>query len=144
MAPVEVNAALLDGFQVQPSCSWVPPTATTYGEVDGYPTAGTGQKLASLCCLQKLALPKSPVAAKKLSCLARPALNTWSNFAVWTFAAPPNACSVADSDIENIVPGGVALISPDMALNRFGKPCTPSVSAGGTASRTRCASGAIE
>src|SRR6266571_9032896 len=88
-------------------------------------------------------LPKSPEAAKKLSCLARPALNTWSNFAVWTAAAPPNVCSVAASDIENTVPGGVALISPEIALNRFGKPCTPRVSAGGTASKTMCASGAI-
>src|SRR5262249_28314053 len=46
--------------------------------------------------------------------------------------------------MENTVPGGVAAISPEIALNRFGKPCTPSVSAGGTASSTMCASGAIE
>src|SRR6516225_3121513 len=144
MAPVEVNASLLDGFQVQPSCSWVPPTATTNGEVAGQLTVGVGNVPVSLCCLLKPRLPKSPVEAKKLSCLARPAWNTWSNLAVWTAAAPPKACSVAPSDMENTVPGGVASISPEIALNRFGKPCTPRVSAGGTASSTMCASGAIE
>ncbi len=38
--PVEVNASLLAGFRVQPSCSWVPPTETTYGELGGHPTVG--------------------------------------------------------------------------------------------------------
>ena len=32
----------------------------------------------------------------------------------------------------------------EIALNRFGRPCTPSVSAGGTANRMMWASGAIE
>src|SRR5487761_162351 len=98
----------------------------------------------SRCGLLALDVPESPAAAKKLSCLARPAWKTWSNFAVWAAAAPPNVCSVAANDIENTVPGGVAAISPEIALNRLGKPCTPSVSAGGTASSTMCASGAIE
>src|SRR5215467_5164842 len=134
---------LLEGFQVQPSCSWVPPTATTNGEVAGHHALGPGKVPVSLCFLLMPRLPKSPVAAKKLSCLARPAWNTWSNRAVWTAAAPPKACSVAASDMEKTVPGGVALISPEIALNRFGKPCTPRVSAGGTASRMMCASGAM-
>lgn len=42
-------------------------------------------------------------------------------------AAPPNACSVAAGDIENSVPGGVASISSEIALNRFAKPWTPRV-----------------
>jgi len=42
-APVEVNGSLLEGFQVQPSCSWVPPTATTNGEVAGHHADGPGK-----------------------------------------------------------------------------------------------------
>src|SRR5262249_26986925 len=136
--------ALLAGSEAQRACSGAPPPATTNGELAGHHAVGPGNAPVSLCCLLMPRLPKSPVAAKKLSCLARPAWNTWSNRAVWTAAAPPKACSVAASDKENTVPGGVASISPEIALNRFGKPCTPRVSAGGTASSTMCASGAIE
>src|SRR5487761_1659467 len=144
MAPVAVNAVLLEGFQVQPSCSWVPPTATTYGELAGHCAVGYGYTVPSRCGLLAFDVPVSPAAAKKLSWRARPFLNTWSNFAVCVAAAPPKVCSVTANDMENIVPGGVASISLEIALNRLGKPCTPSVSAGGTASRMMCASGAME
>ena len=41
------------------------------------------------------------------------------------------------------MPDGYVSIAWSIALKMFGKPCTPSVSAGGTASSTMCAFGAI-
>jgi hypothetical protein len=113
----------------------VPPTETTYGELVGQFAVGNGYTPDSRCCLLKFAVPKSPEETKKLSFFASPFWNTLSNLAVCVAAAPPNVCSVTPNDIENSVPDGVASISPEIALKRFGKPCTPSVSAGGTASR---------
>src|SRR5438876_11759845 len=91
-APLEVKASLLDGFQVQPYCSWVPPTDTTYGELAGHQAVGVEYVPLSLCCLLIPKEPKSPEAAKKLSCLASPARKTRSKRAVWVAAAPPKAC----------------------------------------------------
>ncbi|HEV2243964.1 MAG TPA: hypothetical protein VGR98_23180 [Streptosporangiaceae bacterium] len=59
-APVEAKASLLDGFHAQPSCSWVPPTETTYSELAGHHTAGSGHAPLSLCSLLMPKLPKSP------------------------------------------------------------------------------------
>jgi len=142
-APLATGASL-EGFQRQPSCSWVPPTDTTNGELAGHTAVGNGMVRPSFACLPALAVPASPAAPKKLSFLARPCWNTASNFEVCAAAAPPKSCSAAANDIEKTVPGGVAAISPEMALNRLGKPWTPTVSAGGTARRTMLASGAIE
>src|SRR5260370_41845281 len=78
-APVEVNGTLLDGFQVQPSCSWVPPTATTNGELACHHTVGPGNLPVSLCCLLMPRLPKSPEAAKRFSLVALLGWNTRAN-----------------------------------------------------------------
>jgi hypothetical protein len=60
-APVEVKASLLDGFHAQPSCSRVPPTETTYGELAGHHTAGFGHAPLSLV---QLADAQAPEAAR--------------------------------------------------------------------------------
>jgi len=97
----------------------------------------------SRCCFATPREPLSPEEAKNESPFAIPFWNTASNFDVWTWAAPPKVCSVTPKLIEKTVPDGVASISWLIPLKRVGKPCTPSVSAGGTARRTMCACGAI-
>src|SRR5579863_407451 len=119
-APVASKAVFVVGSHVQPLWSWVPPTATTYGEVDGHSTVGNWYGRESRCCLPTLMVPVSPAASKKLSCLARPRWNTLSNFAVCAAAAPPKVCSVEENDMEKTVPSGVAVISCVIALNRLG------------------------
>src|ERR1700688_3077327 len=133
----------LVGFHAQPYCSCVPPTAVTYGLDAGQPSVGYAYVAVSRCCFDTPCDPLSPDEAKNVSPLAMPFWKTASNFAVCAFAAPPNVCSVMPKLIEKTVPPGVASISSEIALNRFGSPCTPSVSAGGTAIRMMCASGAI-
>src|SRR5919204_2621920 len=133
----------LVGFHFQPYWSCVPPADVTYGLDVGHHTVGYGYVALSACCFAAPIEPKSPEEAKNVSPFAFPFWKTASNFAVCCCAAPPNVCSVTAKLSEKTVPAGVASISSLIALNRFGKPCTPRVSAGGTASRTMCASGAI-
>src|SRR5262249_42204923 len=69
---------------------------------------------------------------------------TASYLAIWLLPDPPlKSCSGKPKLIENVVPDGYVSMAFEIALNRFGMPWTPSVSAGGTASRTMCACGAI-
>jgi hypothetical protein len=56
----EVKASLPDGFHARPSCSWVPPTETTYSELAGHHTVGFGYAPLSLCSLLMPKLPKPP------------------------------------------------------------------------------------
>src|SRR5260221_5686455 len=123
------------GFHVQPYCSCVPPTEVTYGLDAGQPSTGALYVAASRCCFATPSEPLSPDEAKNVSPLAMPFWKTASNFAVCCAAAPPNVCSVTPKLIEKTVPGPFASISSLIALNRFGKPCTPSVSAGWTAGK---------
>ena len=141
--PSALNATSLCGFHVQPSWSCVPPTAVTYGLEAGQPVVGNEYVVVFLACLVTPSVPSSPDDAKNVSPLAIPFWNTASNLAVWFAAAPPNVCSVTPKLIEKTVPDGFASIWSLIALNRFGKPWTPSVSAGGTPISTMCASGAI-
>lgn len=102
------KAVLLVGSQVHPDWSWVPPTATTFGEVAGHSTVGYGWERLPRCCLLTLRVLVSPAASKKLSCFASPLSNTFVTLAAWDAAAPPKVCSVEENDMENTVPGGVA------------------------------------
>src|SRR5262249_35045684 len=96
------------------------------------------------CCLAVPVAPSSPEDAKNVSPLSKPLWKTASYLAIWALAEPPvKFCSAKPKLIENTVPDGYLSIAPEIALNRFGMPCTPSVAAGGTASRTMCACGAI-
>ena len=79
-----------------------------------------------------------------MSCLASPRWKVWSNLAnCCRTDEPANASSLVPNDIENTVPAGYFAMAQSMAFIRFGRPCTPWVSAGGVASRTMCAFGAM-
>ena len=142
--PSALNATSLCGFQRQPNWSWVPPTAVTYGLDAGQPAVGNENERLSFCCLDAPVVPSSPDAAKNESPFAIPRWKTCveprglrlRRAAERLLGRPRSSC-------ENTVPDGYASIAWSIALNRFGKPCTPSVSAGGTPSSTMCACGAI-
>ena len=79
-----------------------------------------------------------------MSLFARPRWNVASNLVNCALAAAAaERRSSVPKDIENTVPDGYFAIAASMAFMRFGRPCTPCVSAGGVASSTMCAFGAI-
>src|SRR4029077_13425540 len=109
----------------QPYWSCVPPAEVTYGLDAGHPAVANGFVPVSFVCFDAPVVPLSPDDEKNVSPFATPFCSTASNFDVCWAAAPLNVCSGTPKLIENTVPAGVASISLLIALNRFGKPCTP-------------------
>src|SRR4029079_10055667 len=121
----------------------VPRTAAASGLEDGQPAVGNANERLPFCCFDAPVVPSSPEAAKNESPFAIPRWYVCSKREVWTHLAPPNVCSATPRLSEKTVPEGYVSIAWSIALKMFGKPCTPSVSAGGTGSRTMCDFGAI-
>src|SRR5437763_965218 len=147
MLPSARSGTSLVGAQVHPSMSCVPPTDVTDGLESGYERTGCVATGEFRCpCLRYSVLPVSPDAASTESPFAAAAWYCASHDASCEPVAPLSVSSLTPKLCEMTVPAGSFCTTQPTALMRLETPCEPSAApdeAGGIATITMCASGAI-